>query len=565
MGRCYNREGATTSTLVLCASKRKNNRSTAALEEGVCGAGGLLHFPGGVHACRELVTGACCGPWRAAPCGCRSDDLSERWGPGRAAGLGLPTEGRLITTNTTRGRWDWPEGRKRKEETQWEAFKCNIRSILLYFNLGRILMIVALHSPPPGNSTFWIILTFSWIIFFTLTLSRWIDSKLGEPASCPKSRSPCSYLKQLMLTAAFTFGNCETKVEKYHNFPLRLHIFPRSDAFIFNNTCVSVVVIMLGLPLCPCLQPLLTSPRLVYFWGTFLTCPSPPVHQMPSDFPHLSRPPDSHILQFTCLHSQIIPTCRHTCLSWYHQSFSVYNQLTSPSCCAQLLWICLLAVDLNLDIVTFFLPALPHCLHLGPQVYSSYTDCTPAYINISTNKTWVISKKNTIKCNFKRNTTYVWKKDGSLKQKCDFVNCVCTWSTESFPGMGPKCPSMRSFCSVFRELTHTRAWSYTVSCRDCSSRSATPSTYTHTHTHLWAITSSGNSLHPTIRLWLSLSLRPHLPPPRTLTSSRYSMSAVLYPSLSLCWMTLNLRLPMVSTTERPSEKNFTSRISNRHP
>lgn len=83
---------------------------------------------------------------------------------------------------------------------------------------------------------------------------------------------------------------------------------------------------------------------------------------------------------------------------------------------------------------------------------------------------------------------------------------VCTWSTESLRGMGPKCPSMRSFCSAFRELTHTRAWSYTVSCRDCSSCPATPSTCTHTH--VWAIASS----HIFLSCFNTLSLQPHLPP-----------------------------------------------------
>lgn len=62
-----------------------------------------------------------------------------------------------------------------------------------------------------------------------------------------------------------------------------------------------------------------------------------------------------------------------------------------------------------------------------------------------------------------------------------------TWSSESFSGMGPKCPSIRSFCSTFRELTQTRASSYTTSLSDCSSRFSTPSTCTQTHTHTWAI------------------------------------------------------------------------------
>ena len=78
------------------------------------GAGGLLHFSRWAHTCREHVTGACCGPWRAAPCGCRWGDPSERWGPGTAAGLGLLTGKPLVATNTTRDRWEWSEGRKRK-------------------------------------------------------------------------------------------------------------------------------------------------------------------------------------------------------------------------------------------------------------------------------------------------------------------------------------------------------------------------------------------------------------------------------------------------------------------
>lgn len=55
-----------------------------------------------VHTHGEHITGACCGPWGAAPCGCRWGDLSERWEPGTAAGLGLLTEERLVATNTMR-------------------------------------------------------------------------------------------------------------------------------------------------------------------------------------------------------------------------------------------------------------------------------------------------------------------------------------------------------------------------------------------------------------------------------------------------------------------------------
>ena len=58
------------------------------------------------------------------------------------------------------------------------------------------------------------------------------------------------------------------------------------------------------------------------------TCHSPPVHQMPSDFPinpgHSTTAP-------TCSHSQIVPTCPPTWLSLSHQSFSVQYGSSSPA------------------------------------------------------------------------------------------------------------------------------------------------------------------------------------------------------------------------------------------
>ena len=58
------------------------------------------------------------------------------------------------------------------------------------------------------------------------------------------------------------------------------------------------------------------------------TCHSPPVHQMPSDFPinpgHSTPAP-------TCPRSQIVPTCSSTWLSLSHQSFSVQYGSSSPA------------------------------------------------------------------------------------------------------------------------------------------------------------------------------------------------------------------------------------------
>lgn len=53
---------------------------------------------------RARVTGSCSATWRAAPCGCRWDGLSETWGRGTVAELGPLKEELLVTTNTTRDR-----------------------------------------------------------------------------------------------------------------------------------------------------------------------------------------------------------------------------------------------------------------------------------------------------------------------------------------------------------------------------------------------------------------------------------------------------------------------------
>lgn len=87
----------------------KRGRTAGPLQDGgegvlFAGVGGYCIIQAWWTLSVEHVTGACCGPWTEAPCGCHWGDPSERWGPGRAAGLGPPTEELLAATSTTGGR-----------------------------------------------------------------------------------------------------------------------------------------------------------------------------------------------------------------------------------------------------------------------------------------------------------------------------------------------------------------------------------------------------------------------------------------------------------------------------
>lgn len=107
----------------------------------------------------------------------------------------------------------------------------------------------------------------------------------------------------------------------------------------------SVVVISLSLPLCPCLQPLLTFPRPMRFLETLKTSPS--IQQMPSDFPTVP----GHV-------SLIPPITPHT----------IYTSPCPPTdhqCCFVPLFSSLLNLNLNLNLnpnPNLYQPAyLPTC------------------------------------------------------------------------------------------------------------------------------------------------------------------------------------------------------------